>query len=234
MADEATTIFDKMSVAEGGGGGGGGVMKGILEEATKCKKKWGDEITFHKGPKGTPFPVKLQRKIPVPTSAELWDVSVMDVTLTITDRDWEDLPMEVDVASGNGIPEQMTAAIAAEVYGKWKHDVKKSKGESWEMEKTLKWVEKKFTELLKLATKCGCVVDRYCLGCNDEEDGAVWRLSIIGQDDDAVAAKEAIAAAEKKAEEESHVWLAKEAAKAALAEEAKLKENQEKRALAGE
>ena len=43
-------------------------------QVEKCIDKWGEGIKVTKGPKGSPFPVVVQRTIERPADAEAWDV----------------------------------------------------------------------------------------------------------------------------------------------------------------
>ena len=74
---EEESIFN---AANGGGStpGGGGAMKQIKKDVEKCVEKWGAGIKVTKGPKGSPFPVIVQRTIARPEgAAEFWDVEKM-------------------------------------------------------------------------------------------------------------------------------------------------------------
>ena len=156
--------------------GGDPVRKALMEEMKKVKAKWGEQVEVDKGPKGSPWPVAVTRKIPQPETpaAALWDVTVLPIQLCVAGNDFAALPVRVNVPAAD-FPAPVRQAIAASIARKWKATLKdpRAAGKGWLLDMMFKHAEKQWAALVGSVPEC---IDSYEAV---HEDGSTYRRKVL-------------------------------------------------------
>jgi hypothetical protein len=149
-------------------------VKAARAEFDKLKAKYGDQVTFAKGPKGSPWPVTVTRKIPQPANAVAWDVHELVIAMVIDHPDPDQGLVHVDVPMEN-FPPVLQAKISDGVTRKWKATLKdpRAAGKGWLFSMIFADCEKKFLTLIGLVPE---LVENYQAV---KEDGSTYRRFTI-------------------------------------------------------
>lgn len=212
MADDES-IFD---AAKGGGTPKGGAMKTLKPELQKCIDKWGKEIKVTKGPKGTPFPLTIQRTIPQTEAAAAWDVDHIVLVLRIEGNEHAKCRAVCPPkAKDQQMPPQLCRAVAEMITAKWQKQLAKEEDgntQNWNLNNMFKWTEKKYLDLIRLSSGIkGLTVEIYEGTAPDGSGGdrTSRRFTIQAEEeDDEVDEEEAarLAAEEKKKADEAEAY----------------------------
>eukprot|EP00949_MAST-11_sp_MAST-11-sp1_P001901 g1901.t1 len=172
-----------------------GAFKRLRPELAAAAEKFGSsQIRISKVPKGkpgAPWPVKIQRTVPQPKKAALYDVYELKVTLCIEgpgilvgeegDAEGKVEPQISVAMKKSELPEILTEKICQQIRARWMnfiHDDQKlpeqSRKGGWYIVKVLTWVEKHFVDLLQLIPK---LVDSYL--CVDSVGASSRRYAIL-------------------------------------------------------
>jgi len=195
----------------------------LREEIKVIAEKWSGEVSMERPPKGSegfPFPMIVQRKIPQPEAAALWDVDFLNIKLKILSKGATTAPVSVQVMN-KLIPKPLKTAISEKLTAQWKADLTAGGG-AWFLEDIFGWAEAKFVDLLCL---CPELVDRYDTGYSELryaiKEPAEEPEEEVDEEEEARLAEEAAAA-----------WEAKEMERLIKAAEKKDAEAAEKRKAA--